>query len=536
MVTAYVTIAKGSAPSLLFAGMKRYFTLVIILLAAVSMARADGLDDQYVQIFNLIQEADSLSSNHPKQALAKYLQARTSLQTLKSGSPEWNSKVVGFRLSYVDAKIAALSEKAPAAAPSLSADKTGAVGAPVRPLPPAPSPTEREAAAQDQVRQLQAERGALQAKLKEALAVVPAKSDPQELARAEEKIKALQKENQSLKLNANASRPATAPASSAQDDTRIKKLEHERNELKAELALARALPPPAPAAAPAAVAAAESNRVKQLERERDDLQKQKQLDTANKEPHARKGKTTTAQAETQTQLAVARARIDVLEAHPAPYSTEELALFKEPATQLAQVPTAPSKKPDKALPPGTVQLVAEAQKYFAAHQYDKAEQTYTQVLQHDENNLLALANLAAIQVEAQHFDAAEANIKKALAIDGEDAYSLYVLGILRVRQRRFDEALDALSHAAKLDPQNPEIQNYLGLTLSEKGLRGPAESALRKAVELHPTYGSAHYNLAVFYLSQQPAYPALARWHYQKAIAAGHPANADVEKRLETRQ
>jgi Flp pilus assembly protein TadD len=517
--------------------MKRYFTLVFILLAAVSMARADGLDDQYVQIFNLIQEADSLSSNHPKQALAKYLQARTSLQTLKSGSPGWNSKVVGFRLSYVDAKIAALSDKAPVAAPSLSADKAGAAGAPARPLPPAPSPSEREAqlaAAQDQIRQLQAERGALQAKLKETLAVVPAKSDPQELARAEEKIKALQKENQSLKLNANASRPATASASSAQDDARMKRLEHERNELKAELALARALPSPAPTVAPAAVAAAESSRVKQLERERDDLQKQ--LDTANKELHGRKGKTAPAQTELQTQLAAARARIDVLEVHPAPYSAEELALFKEPATQLAQVSAPLGKKPDKALPPGTVQLVAEAQKYFAAHQYDKAEQTYMQVLQHDENNLLALANLAAIQVEAQHFDAAEANIKKALAIDGEDAYSLYVLGILRVRQRRFDEALDALSHAAKLDPQNPEIQNYLGLTLSEKGLRGPAESALRKAVELQPTYGSAHYNLAVFYLSQQPAYPALARWHYQKAIAAGHPANAEVEKRLETRQ
>ena len=73
----------------------------------------------------------------------------------------------------------------------------------------------------------------------------------------------------------------------------------------------------------------------------------------------------------------------------------------------------------------------------------------------------------------------------------------------------------------------------LGMVLSEKGMRGPAETALRKAVELQPSYASAHQNLAVFYLTQQPRYPALARWHYQKAIAAGSPRNADLEKMFE---
>src|SRR5690242_11119051 len=124
--------------------MKRYFTLVITLLAAISMVRADGLDDQYVQIFNVIQEADSLSNNHPDQALAKYSQAQTALQRLKSGSPDWNSKVVGFRLSYVSAKIAALSAKAPAAVEASSTAKTSAPGAPV-PAPRAGAvPTDSE--------------------------------------------------------------------------------------------------------------------------------------------------------------------------------------------------------------------------------------------------------------------------------------------------------------------------------------------------------------------------------------------------------
>jgi len=77
------------------------------------------------------------------------------------------------------------------------------------------------------------------------------------------------------------------------------------------------------------------------------------------------------------------------------------------------------------------------------------------------------------------------------------------------------------------------VQNYLGLALSEKGQRAPAEAALRKAVQLQPSYAAAHYNLAVVYATQQPPATELARWHYLKAIAAGHPHNADLERRFE---
>src|SRR4029077_2638436 len=104
----------------------------------------------------------------------------------------------------------------------------------------------------------------------------------------------------------------------------------------------------------------------------------------------------------------------------------------------------------------------------------------------------------------------EINLKAALALEPEDAYSLSVLGNLKFRQGKYDDALDALGRAAKLDPQNPEIQNYLGLTLSEKGLRGPAETALRKAIQLQPDYASAHNNLAVIYITQNPPAVELA--------------------------
>ena len=78
---------------------------------------------------------------------------------------------------------------------------------------------------------------------------------------------------------------------------------------------------------------------------------------------------------------------------------------------------------------------------------------------------------------------------------GEEAYSLSILGNLKGRQGQYDQALDALSRAAELNPQSAEIQNSLGLALSHKGLRGPAESALRRAITLDPNYGSAHPNI-----------------------------------------
>jgi len=92
-----------------------------------------------------------------------------------------------------------------------------------------------------------------------------------------------------------------------------------------------------------------------------------------------------------------------------------------------------------------------------------------------------------------------------------------------------------LSRAAQLDPKNPEIQNYLGVTLSHKGLRQQAENALRQAIELNPDYAPAHNNLAVIYLNQDPPSPMLARWHYLKALDAGQPHNPDLEKMLDAK-
>jgi hypothetical protein len=655
--------------------MKR-FSVVVALVLALSGARAEGPDDQYVRIYNLIQEADKLNSgSQPSEALPKYLEAQTALQRFQKGYPDWNAKVINFRLNYVATKIAALSARVPAPAtpaPGSTGTKPAAPpgGSPPQPAKTAPSDWEVQlAAVTDQVRQLQADKTVLEAKLKEALAVQPAALDPRELARAEEKIKGLQKENDLLKvtLDQEKAKPAAAPDTKALEearqalaeanlklaeqtkaanalalektalqtkldrlasspaaaaelettkkalqDTNLKladqaklaeglalekealqarlksqgtdaeaatALRDENQLLKKQLADLKAAPPPtaaadeakrqlaqaqaqlatlqsdkemlqlekaalenrvkelaaAPATAttpPVAAKAADAGRIKQLERERDNLQKQ--LTAANKELYSRKSKAAAAKvADLESQLATLRARLEVYEARQVPYTAEERALFTQPATTLAQADRKGGKKSVEELPPGTVALVAEAQRYYANKQLDKAEEKYLQVLQQDKQNVPTLANLAAIELDRDHFETAEINIKQAVALAPDDPYSLFVLGRLKFRQKKLDEAIDAFSRAAKQDPQDAQVQNFLGLALSEKGLRGPAETALRKAIQLDPGYANAHNNLAVIYLTQQPPLVELARWHYQKALAAGQPRNAELEKMLD---
>jgi tetratricopeptide (TPR) repeat protein len=606
--------------------MKRLFALLILILAALlPPARAQqGPDDQYIVIYSLMQQADTLdSSGQPRQALAQYVQVQGELRKFQNIYPDWNPRIVNFRLNYLMEKIAEVTAKLPVIPQN---------GTPSPALPP-PGAAASTAAADleaqfgalhEQVQKLQVDNTTLQAKLQEALAAQPAAIDSRELTQAREKIRSLMKENDLLKVSlaqgkaGTATGPAVAESDAlklaelalaeanqklagqtaradtlarenqalqsrvqallASPDT-IQALREENALLKKQIAdFKPAAPDPAEAArlnselaamrkqitalqAASAVGFLEKsaleNRVRQLQiaavnsapvpapnqaeneariraltQERNDLLAK--LGEANQELYGRRKQDAAARINLLTdEVNALRARLAVDEAQVIPYTPEELALFKPSAPQLAN--RNPEKKSIKELPGGAAQLVAEAQNYFSARQYDKAEDDYQKILQHDENNGLVLANLATIEMEQGRLDDAEKHIKAAVTQSPDDPYNLATLGRLEFLREKYDEALDALSRAAKLDPRNPEIQNYLGVTLSHKGLRAQAETALRKAIQLDPNYGPAHNNLAVIYISQLPPLVELSRWHYQKALDAGQPHNPDLEKMLDAK-
>lgn len=654
--------------------MKRLLLCLLLTLAAgLFSAHAEGSDDQYIKIYGLIQAGDTLEkSRNATDALARYLEAQTELQKFHAVYPDWNPKVVNYRLNYLAAKIASVTALSPAAPAPAPVEAKPAAPA-TTPAPGPPPEIERQLAAlREDVRRLQTDKSTLEAKLKESLAAQPATTDPRELAKAQQQVQDLMKENELLKSAAERSKPAAKVDPKALEETRsalaeanrqlteqaerakalaaekqvlqsrldtlartpadgarleetrkaleeasrkllaqtleVNKLASEKDALQAQVralaanaATAEALRlenevlkkqladtrTPAAANAPdpetarklaaaqtriaelqsdaeilrleklalenrvrtlssqtqAVIAAAspvippapspaELARIKMLESERAELARK--LDAANKELYGRKGRAVAAKVEElSAQITTLRARIEVFEARAVPYTTEELALFKKPDTKLAAANPNAAKKPISTLPSGTASLVASAQRHFAAREFDQAEQDYLRILRRDENNVYTLANLAAIQLERGSLDDAEKNVKKALATSPDDAYSLSILGYVKFRQEKYDDALDALSRAAKANPQNAEIQNYLGVTLTHKGLRGPAETALRRAIIIDPNYGDAHYNLAVFYGTMDSDSLAMARWHYDRAIAAGHARNPDLEKVLD---
>ena len=573
-------------------------TVVLISLLPVAQAQQEA-DEKYIAIYGVVQQAESLAdTGDPKAALASLLDAQAQLQQFQKIYPNWNPGIISYRLDDLAKKIASIQGMmAAAAAAATAAEPTNTVSSSqVQQL------TAEEANLRTQLQSVQTENATLQAKLKEALSTQPAAIDSGELAKAQEQIRGLMKENDLLKSStelekstnqlsvlrqqlANALENYSAEEKRAQqlvdentalqrdlkraggqESTAVDLLRSENDRLKAQLTSLQSAANDATAAGELAAKlkaantqitslqttvtvvtlekGALENKVKQLSAEvetlraanlegrihdlveqRDELAKQL-ADASRKNP--RRGADQQLAALTNEMLSL-RARLAVDEAKPVPYTADELALFRETPPEPT---TTPPKRSVHELPSGSAELVASAQRHFSNHEFDAAEADYQKILDRDQNNGLILANLATIELQENKLDEAEKHIKAAIAQSPDDAYNLSTLGYLKFREEKFDDALDVLSKAAKIDPNNPEIQNYLGVTLSHKGLRVQAETALRKAIQINPLYAPAHNNLAVVYLNQTPPMPLLARWHYQKAVAAGQPRNPDLEKLL----
>ncbi len=490
--------------------MKRFAALVgLVLLVALPMTRAQqSPDDQYIAIYNLMQQAETLqATSQPRQALADYTQALAGLQKFQKIFPDWNSEIVTYRLNYLTDKINGLAAQLPPLPQNGPPPATNAVPAGAS----AADPAAQLSALHAQVQGLQQDNETLQAKLKEALRVQPATVDTQELARAQARVLALMKENDLLRASLT---PVATNVAAPGELSKARQALADANQKLAK----------------------ETTRADKLAQENKTLQSAASVNALEKAAlekrlHQRQTPAAAAPAKTSDEVKTLRARLAVDEAQAVPYTPEELAWLKSPAPAPAANAGGQTKSVNE-LPGGSALLVAEAQNYFSAGDYGKAEADYRQILQRDPNNPTALANLAAIELQENKLADAETHITAALAKTPDDAFTLSTFGYLKFRQQKYDEALDALSRAAKLDPGNPLIQNYLGVTLGQKGLRAQAETALRKAIELNPNYGDAHNNLAVIYLSDQPPMPALARLHYQKALDLGQPRNSDLEKKL----
>ena len=174
----------------------------------------------------------------------------------------------------------------------------------------------------------------------------------------------------------------------------------------------------------------------------------------------------------------------------------------------------------------------EGNKAFADGRYDDAKAAYQKVLELAPGNLLGLINLGSVYYRLGETGNAEKVLLQAVRARLETAPAWMTLGLVYLDADKLDEALAAFSQAAIYDSRNPRIHNYLGVTIGRKGWRDGAEAELRRALEIDPGYGEAHFNLSVFYLERKPPAVELARRHYKRAKELGAESDPALERQL----
>jgi cytochrome c-type biogenesis protein CcmH/NrfG len=583
--------------------------LGILLGAWSENGRAQTPEDRYLKAYATMQQADDLrTGGDSRGAINRYLEAQVALKEIRQQYPGWNERILAFRLEYISDQLAPLTKGG--MPPAEAAPSDG----------PKVSPLEQQ---QGEIARLAGQNALLEARLREALKVQPAATDPRELARAEERIKALQKERDLLavtleqaKVNLPRGASADVQAAAVQQQVVTQSavadvLKKQNDELQRQITeLQKRLQGRLVAGITAdtlplkeAIAALQaSNRVMKVEqeamenrllefvktynlgaserekefekklaeanavadsarKERDTLLQKLEMVTRELNKEADK-QPTAASAELERQLESIRAKLEIFEAKAVPYSSEELALFKQAPIKVAAAQAAvppPTNAPavtgtngpavtaaaangtnapavaarKKELPPGAGPLLRDADRAIDAERFDEAEAKLRDILRQDPDQPFVLAKLAAVQMDQNKTAEAEASLQKALTVDPQDSACLYLMGSLKVRQEKFDEGIDLLSQTVKLSPENAQAHYYLAKALVQKGQRKPAETALRKAIHIKPGWGEAHYLLAVIYATQEPNFRGLAQYHYKRAIAGGAPRNPDLEKFME---
>ncbi len=163
---------------------------------AYAVEQDTNVDDLYIQVYNTILGADEAwQMGKKREAWQLYQQAQSFLKDIKTQYPNWNQKLIDFRLSYINAKLEQFvdNEKDISKEP-VHTDKVTTNNVANNDL----SIQEEVEKLRTQVAQLQSIRTELEKRLKEATSAQPATSDPEQLAKAEKTIAELTQVNTQL--------------------------------------------------------------------------------------------------------------------------------------------------------------------------------------------------------------------------------------------------------------------------------------------------------------------------------------------------
>jgi Tfp pilus assembly protein PilF len=198
----------------------------------------------------------------------------------------------------------------------------------------------------------------------------------------------------------------------------------------------------------------------------------------------------------------------------------------EPTDSSATTPAPPTQADP------TQTLLTKANQALEGDDLSNAAKLYEEVLRAEPKNIFALIGLSSSQMRGGKHSDAEITLKKCLTYEPDNETALFNMGINYFSQQKHKESMTYFERSLLKQPKNSRGHHYLGIIATKMGLSDRAEREFKAVLAIDPSYGDAHFNLAVLYISWDPPKWDEARTHYADALKKGVKPDPSLEKIL----
>ena len=497
----------------------------LLLLATPSSHPAASPQDDYLQIYVMINEGDKLDNSGQKsQAREKYENALNKLEKLKNENPEWEPTIVKYRIKYLNDKLSNLksakdASPTPVEKPTTPAAEKPATTTPPAPSAPAPAPSETPtpaiqkseapapAVTSDDPSALRQKIIALTGDLESTRTELKQAKNDLEQALTEKKqlkeklsaspapdanVAKLQEENAGLRQKLTATEESLKKAAGGELSGEMTSLRGQVDSLEKKLAEANA-------------------RSAELTRATDDYKKQIASLTTQLQATGSAGKSDSTLAKENAMLrsildrqlkeqarreaarrlvldefknlAVStealKTQMEVLSSPLVSLSNEEQDMLKVSAPSLVTpAPAAPAAPAPSSSTSNTPTLSKDAEKPASPESFSEKPRI--------PDEFKDVAAKATSLYNEKKFDEAATAYEQILAKYPQSIYALSNLGVVRFQQQKYSEAEKPLREAIRVAPNDAFSHSVLGIVLVQQEKYDDAIQVLSRAVALDP--------------------------------------------------
>ena len=497
----------------------------LLLLAAPSSHPAASPQDDYLQIYVMINEGDKLDNSGQKsQAREKYENALNKLEKLKNENPEWEPTIVKYRIKYLNDKLSNLksakdASPTPVEKPTTPAAEKPATTTPPATSAPAPAPSETPTSAiqkseapapavtSDDPSALRQKIIALTGDLESTRTELKQAKNDLEQALTEKKqlkeklsaspapdanVAKLQEENAGLRQKLTATEESLKKAAGGELSGEMTSLRGQVDSLEKKLAEANA-------------------QSAELTRANDDYKKQIASLTTQLQATGSAGKSDSTLAKENAMLrsildrqlkeqarreaarrlvldefknlAVStealKTQMEVLSSPLVSLSNEEQDMLKVSAPSLVTpAPAAPAAPAPSSSTSNTPTLSKDAEKPASPESFSEKPRI--------PDEFKDVAAKATSLYNEKKFDEAATAYEQILAKYPQSIYALSNLGVVRFQQQKYPEAEKPLREAIRVAPNDAFSHSVLGIVLVQQEKYDDAIQVLSRAVALDP--------------------------------------------------